>query len=167
MVRFVSRSASANSPGYLPYGARAAAVSGKKLFTWQNIDYARRRGGGQCTGGYVYGDPHKAGIGRVDGVRPCGYSEYAGICNPAVSRRTHRRGVGGMHLLEARDEQLDWTANKLKAMGVQYFLGAHCTGLNSVYRVREVTGMTKENCLVGTVGTTFDIDLGIKTGGLK
>ena len=75
--------------------------------------------------------------------------------------------VGGMHLLEAKDEQLDWTANKLKAMGIQYFLGAHCTGLNSVYHIREVTGMTKENCMVGTVGTTFDIDQGIKTGWLK
>jgi 7,8-dihydropterin-6-yl-methyl-4-(beta-D-ribofuranosyl)aminobenzene 5'-phosphate synthase len=75
--------------------------------------------------------------------------------------------LGGMHLLEAKQEQLDWTANKLKTMGVQYFLGAHCTGLNSVYRIREVTGMTKENCLVGTVGTTFDLDQGIKTGLLK
>jgi 7,8-dihydropterin-6-yl-methyl-4-(beta-D-ribofuranosyl)aminobenzene 5'-phosphate synthase len=75
--------------------------------------------------------------------------------------------VGGMHLLEAKQEQLDWTANKLKTMGVQYFVGAHCTGLNSVYRIREVTGMTKENCLVGTVGTTFDLDQGIKTGLLK
>ena len=75
--------------------------------------------------------------------------------------------LGGMHLLEAKDEQLDWTANKLKALGIQYFLGAHCTGFNSVYRVRQVTGMTKENCLIGTVGTTFDIDQGIKTGWLK
>jgi 7,8-dihydropterin-6-yl-methyl-4-(beta-D-ribofuranosyl)aminobenzene 5'-phosphate synthase len=75
--------------------------------------------------------------------------------------------VGGMHLLEAKDEQLDWTANKLKTMGIQYFVGAHCTGLNSVYRIREITGMTKENCLVATVGTTFDTDRGIKTGWLK
>ena len=75
--------------------------------------------------------------------------------------------VGGMHLLEAKDEQLDWTANKLKSMGIQYFLGAHCTGLNSVYRIREVTGMTKENCLVGTVGATFDLEQGIKVGWLK
>lgn len=75
--------------------------------------------------------------------------------------------VGGMHLLEAKNEQLDWTANKLKTLGIQYFVGAHCTGLNSVYRIREITGMTKENCLVGTVGTTFDIDQGVKTGWLK
>ncbi len=75
--------------------------------------------------------------------------------------------LGGMHLLDAKDEQLDWTANKLKALGIDYFLGAHCTGFNSVYRIREMTGMTKENCLVGTVGTTFDIDHGIKVGWLK
>jgi 7,8-dihydropterin-6-yl-methyl-4-(beta-D-ribofuranosyl)aminobenzene 5'-phosphate synthase len=75
--------------------------------------------------------------------------------------------LGGMHLFDAKDEQLDWTANKLKGMGIQYFLGAHCTGFNSVYRIREITGMTKENCLVGTVGMTFDVDQGIKTGWLK
>ncbi|MBS1661462.1 MAG: MBL fold metallo-hydrolase [Bacteroidetes bacterium] len=75
--------------------------------------------------------------------------------------------IGGIHLLDAKTEQFDWTANKLKALNIQYFIGAHCTGLNSVYRIREVTGMTKENCLVGTVGMTFDIDLGIKTGWLK
>ena len=75
--------------------------------------------------------------------------------------------LGGMHLLDTKGEQLDWTANKLKAFGIQYFLGAHCTGLNSVYRIREVTGMAKENCLIGTVGSTFDADQGIKTGWLK
>jgi 7,8-dihydropterin-6-yl-methyl-4-(beta-D-ribofuranosyl)aminobenzene 5'-phosphate synthase len=75
--------------------------------------------------------------------------------------------VGGMHLLDAKDEQLDWTANQLKSMGIRYFLGAHCTGLNSVYRIREITGMTKENCLVGTVGSTFDLEQGIKVGWLK
>jgi 7,8-dihydropterin-6-yl-methyl-4-(beta-D-ribofuranosyl)aminobenzene 5'-phosphate synthase len=75
--------------------------------------------------------------------------------------------LGGMHLLDAKDEQLDWTANKLKGMGIQYFLGAHCTGFNSIYRIREITGMTKEKCLVGAVGTTFDIDQGVKTGWLK
>jgi 7,8-dihydropterin-6-yl-methyl-4-(beta-D-ribofuranosyl)aminobenzene 5'-phosphate synthase len=75
--------------------------------------------------------------------------------------------LGGMHLLDAKQEQLDWTANKLKAIGIQYFVGAHCTGFNSVYRIREVTDMAKENCLVGTVGTTFDIDQGVKVGWLK
>ena len=75
--------------------------------------------------------------------------------------------VGGVHLLDAKDEQLEWTANKLKSFGIQYFIGAHCTGLNSVYRIREIAKMTKENCLIGTVGMTFDIDQGIKTGWLK
>ena len=75
--------------------------------------------------------------------------------------------LGGIHLLDAKAEQLDWTANKLREAGIQYVLGAHCTGLNSIYRIREVTGMAKENCLVGTVGMTFDVDKGIKPGWLK
>jgi len=75
--------------------------------------------------------------------------------------------VGGMHLLDAKEEQVDWTAGKLKAAGIQYFIGAHCTGLNSVYRIREVNGWAKENCLIGTVGMTYDLDKGIKLGWLK
>lgn len=75
--------------------------------------------------------------------------------------------IGGMHLLDAKDEQVDWTAGKIKAAGIQYFIGAHCTGLNSVYRIRQAIGLSKENCLVGTVGMSFDIETGIKSGWLK
>ena len=75
--------------------------------------------------------------------------------------------VGGAHLIDTKDEQMDWTANKLKAAGIRYFLGAHCTGLNSVYRIREITGLPKTDCLVATVGTTFTLDKGVTTGLLR
>jgi len=75
--------------------------------------------------------------------------------------------VGGVHLLDTPDDRLTWTAGKLKDAGIEYFIGAHCTGLNATYRIRELTGLAKTNCLVGTVGTTFDLDKGISTGWLR
>ena len=35
--------------------------------------------------------------------------------------------VGGIHLFPASDQQLDWTADKLKGFGLSYLVGAHCT----------------------------------------
>ena len=75
--------------------------------------------------------------------------------------------VGGAHLIDTKDDQLDWTAGKLKAAGIRYFVGAHCTGLNSVYRIREITGLPKTDCLVAAVGNTFTLDKGITTGWLR
>lgn len=75
--------------------------------------------------------------------------------------------VGGFHLLDTKDEQLVWTAGKLKSAGIHYFIGAHCTGLNSVYRIRELTGMPKTDCLIGTVGMTFDPERGISPGWMR
>ncbi len=75
--------------------------------------------------------------------------------------------IGGIHLLDTPDEQVAWTAGKLKDAGIQYFIGAHCTGINATYKIRELTGLTKTTCLVGAVGMTFDLDHGITTGWLR
>lgn len=97
----------------------------------------------------------------------CGHS---GIINTLQYARGFLRvapieaAVGGFHLFEASDEQLAWTAGKLKEYQTAHFLGAHCTGLESVYRLRELLGLTRQTCLVGTVGAVYDLDTGIKTG---
>ena len=75
--------------------------------------------------------------------------------------------IGGSHLIDTKDKDLDWTANKLKAAGIRYFVGAHCTGFNSVYRIREITGLPKTDCLVGTLGSKFDLEHGITVGWLR
>ena len=38
---------------------------------------------------------------------------------------------------------------------VKYFVGAHCTGLNSTYSIRNFLGLTSESALVGSVGTVI------------
>jgi 7,8-dihydropterin-6-yl-methyl-4-(beta-D-ribofuranosyl)aminobenzene 5'-phosphate synthase len=69
--------------------------------------------------------------------------------------------IGGFHLLALDDTQLDWTAAKLKEFGVQNFVGAHCTGIEAVYHIRKQIPLSRANCVVGSVGSSFDLDKGI------
>lgn len=54
--------------------------------------------------------------------------------------------IGGFHLFALSDEQLDWTADKLKQMITQLFLGAHCTGIEATFRIRQADGAYAEEC---------------------
>jgi 7,8-dihydropterin-6-yl-methyl-4-(beta-D-ribofuranosyl)aminobenzene 5'-phosphate synthase len=72
--------------------------------------------------------------------------------------------VGGFHLFALDDEKLQWTASKLKEFGVANFLGAHCTGIEATYRIRQWNGMTRQNCAVAAVGATFDLIKGMDPG---
>src|SRR6185369_579251 len=74
--------------------------------------------------------------------------------------------VGGLHLYAASDEQLEWTAGKLKEFKVANILGAHCTGIEAVYRIRELLGLKRQSAVVGTVASTFVLGEGIHTGPL-
>jgi 7,8-dihydropterin-6-yl-methyl-4-(beta-D-ribofuranosyl)aminobenzene 5'-phosphate synthase len=97
----------------------------------------------------------------------CGHS---GIINTLQYARGFLRpapvdaAVGGFHLFAASDQQLAWTASKLKEYQTARILGAHCTGIESVYRLRELLGLTRQTCLVGTIGAVYDLNSGIKTG---
>jgi 7,8-dihydropterin-6-yl-methyl-4-(beta-D-ribofuranosyl)aminobenzene 5'-phosphate synthase len=74
--------------------------------------------------------------------------------------------VGGFHLFPATDQQLDWTADKLKEFGVSYLVGAHCTGIEAVYRIRQQLGLPRQSAVVGAVGATFVLGQGIHPGRL-
>jgi 7,8-dihydropterin-6-yl-methyl-4-(beta-D-ribofuranosyl)aminobenzene 5'-phosphate synthase len=97
----------------------------------------------------------------------CGHS---GIINTLQYARGFLRpapidaAIGGFHLFAATDRQLAWTASKLKEYQTARILGAHCTGIESVYRLRELLGLTRQTCLVGTIGAVYDLNSGIKTG---
>jgi 7,8-dihydropterin-6-yl-methyl-4-(beta-D-ribofuranosyl)aminobenzene 5'-phosphate synthase len=97
----------------------------------------------------------------------CGHS---GIINTLQYARGFLRpapvdaAIGGFHLFAATDQQLAWTASKLKEYQTARILGAHCTGIESVYRLRELLGLTRQTCLVGTIGAVYDLNSGIKTG---
>ena len=72
--------------------------------------------------------------------------------------------IGGLHLFPASDEQLDWTADEFKRFKVANLLGAHCTGIEAVYRLRQRAGLTRKSAIVGTVGSIFTLDQGIIPG---
>jgi len=67
-------------------------------------------------------------------------------------------------LFAASDQQLDWTADKLREFQIAQILGAHCTGIESVYRLRQRLGLNRKTCVVGTVGAIYDLKDGIRTG---
>jgi 7,8-dihydropterin-6-yl-methyl-4-(beta-D-ribofuranosyl)aminobenzene 5'-phosphate synthase len=69
--------------------------------------------------------------------------------------------IGGLHLYNADEAHLSWTASQLKRFGVQQLVGAHCTGVEAVYRIRALAGLTRQTCMVGAVGATYSLDKGI------
>ena len=97
-------------------------------------------------------------------VSGCG---HAGIINTIEHARTVVRAapvfaaVGGFHLFAATDANLQWTAGKLREFGLEHLLGAHCTGIEAVYRLRELVGLTRKTGVIGAVGSSFTLGKGI------
>ena len=75
--------------------------------------------------------------------------------------------VGGIHLYRQTDAQLDWTSDKLKGFGVENVLGAHCTGIEAVYHLRQRMGLSRNSAVVGSVGAQFTLKGGIVPGELE
>jgi 7,8-dihydropterin-6-yl-methyl-4-(beta-D-ribofuranosyl)aminobenzene 5'-phosphate synthase len=102
-------------------------------------------------------------------ISGCGHS---GIINTLDYARAKIRpapvyaALGGFHLYEASDETLAWTAAKLKEFGLQNLLGAHCTGIEAVYRLRQLTGLDRKTAAVGAVGGGFTLDKGLDPGSI-
>ncbi len=97
-------------------------------------------------------------------ITGCG---HAGIVNTAhYARKVVRPArihavIGGLHLFAASDTQLAWTGGKLREFGVAYLLGAHCTGLEATYRLRQLIGLNRKTAVVGAVGATFILGKGL------
>jgi len=90
----------------------------------------------------------------------CGHS---GIINTLDYARSSVRNapvhaaMGGFHLYELDDAKLAWTAGKLREFWTQNFLGAHCTGIEATYRIRELVGLDRKHCSVAAVGAVFQL----------
>jgi len=103
-------------------------------------------------------------------ISGCGHS---GIINTLeYARKTVRTApihaaIGGFHLFQLDDEKLQWTAGKLREFGIQNFLGAHCTGVEATYRIRELTGLSRKTAAVGAVGASFKLGEGLKPGSIS
>ena len=72
--------------------------------------------------------------------------------------------IGGLHLYEATEPSLAWTAAKLKAAEVRYLLAGHCTGIEATMRLRAGIGLTRATAAYGGVGASFTLGKGIAAG---
>lgn len=92
---------------------------------------------------------------------------HAGIINTLEYARAFIRParihavIGGIHVFNATDETLQWTAEKLAGFGLDHFIGAHCTGIEPVYRFRFSLGLDRQHAVVGAVGASFTLGQGI------
>ncbi len=97
-------------------------------------------------------------------VAGCGHAGIVNTLEYALRAKNTTRvyaAIGGFHLFDATDETLAWTAQQLLPMHLAYFIGAHCTGLEAVYRLRSLLSLDRKTAVVGAVGATFDLDKGI------
>jgi 7,8-dihydropterin-6-yl-methyl-4-(beta-D-ribofuranosyl)aminobenzene 5'-phosphate synthase len=100
-------------------------------------------------------------------VSGCG---HAGVVNTLEFARASVRAapvlaaLGGFHLFAADEATLDWTAENLRRMRLANVLGAHCTGIESVYALRQRLSLDRQHCVVGAVGSGFDLEHGILPG---
>ena len=99
----------------------------------------------------------------------CGHS---GIVNTldyarsAIRNAPIHAAIGGFHLYQLDDEKIRWTASKLREFGLANFLGAHCTGIEAVYRIREYVGLDRSTCAVGAVSGGFELGKGLNPGSI-
>jgi 7,8-dihydropterin-6-yl-methyl-4-(beta-D-ribofuranosyl)aminobenzene 5'-phosphate synthase len=106
-------------------------------------------------------------IDTPDGLIVISGCGHAGIINTleqarrVVREATVMAAIGGFHLFPADDKLLMWTGTKLKEFGVRYLLGAHCMGVEAVFQLRSIVGLTRANAVVGAVGSTFILGRGI------
>jgi 7,8-dihydropterin-6-yl-methyl-4-(beta-D-ribofuranosyl)aminobenzene 5'-phosphate synthase len=106
-------------------------------------------------------------IDTADGLILISGCGHAGVINTIeYSRKVVREApvfvaIGGFHLFDATDEHLEWTAGRLRHFGLRYLLGAHCTGIEAVYRLRTALGLTRQTATVGAVGSSFTLGKGI------
>jgi 7,8-dihydropterin-6-yl-methyl-4-(beta-D-ribofuranosyl)aminobenzene 5'-phosphate synthase len=95
---------------------------------------------------------------------------HAGIINTLQYARARIRAapfvavIGGLHLFQLDEEHLKWTAAKLKEFGVENFLGAHCTGVEATYRIRQLCGLSRDTAAVAAVGGGFTLGEGLHPG---
>jgi 7,8-dihydropterin-6-yl-methyl-4-(beta-D-ribofuranosyl)aminobenzene 5'-phosphate synthase len=97
---------------------------------------------------------------------------HAGVINTLEAARAAVRDakvttvLGGLHLFQADDATLDWTAGQFRRFGVRELVGAHCTGIEAVHRLREQAGMDRRTAVVGAVGASWQLGKGIEPGQL-
>ncbi len=102
-------------------------------------------------------------------ITGCGHAGIVNIMQYAervASQRSVATVIGGLHLFRAGEPTLAWTAQQMRTAGVRYLLGAHCTGIEAVFRLRELAGLDRQRAVVGAVGSSYTSGAGLEPLGL-
>ena len=100
-------------------------------------------------------------------IAGCG---HAGIINTLehITRNIQSKNIfaiiGGFHLVNASTQDLEWTADYLENFGVEKIIGAHCTGINALYTLKDLLSLDRASAVVGCVGDNFNLVNGINPG---
>ncbi len=97
-------------------------------------------------------------------ITGCGHAGIVNIVDharQAVGQAPVHAVIGGLHLFAATDDQLSWTAARLREAGLVHLLGAHCTGIEAVFRLRDLANLSRRTAVVAAVGASFTLGQGI------
>ncbi|MCB1741408.1 MAG: MBL fold metallo-hydrolase [Gammaproteobacteria bacterium] len=95
---------------------------------------------------------------------------HAGVINTlshvqsAIASLPIHAVLGGFHLHGASQSSIDWVGRQFKTLGVQQVMGAHCTAIEPLYRIRELSGLDRRTAVVGAVGARFVQGKGFEPG---
>ena len=99
-------------------------------------------------------------------ITGCGHAGLINITREALTvlktEKLHTV-LGGLHLFAQPDDRLKWTADELLKGNLDYFMGAHCTGIEVTIAMRKHLGGTRQTVVNAAVGSTFAYGDGIYT----
>jgi 7,8-dihydropterin-6-yl-methyl-4-(beta-D-ribofuranosyl)aminobenzene 5'-phosphate synthase len=103
----------------------------------------------------------------ISGCGHAGMINTLEYVNSRISDLPPEAAIGGFHLYNATPEVMSWTSERIAELGLRYFIGAHCTGIESVYEIRDLAGFDRETARVGAIGTRFEAGRGIIPGNIN
>lgn len=105
----------------------------------------------------------RSGLVVISGCGHAGIVNTLEYARKAIADVPIEAAIGGFHLFGATDDALAWTGGRLKALGVRNLLGAHCTGIEAVFRLRQILGLARRTAVVAAVGSSFTLGTGIES----
>ena len=103
----------------------------------------------------------KDGLVVVTGCGHAGVGNILAQAREMTAQTPVRALIGGLHLLDADERKLAWTADEIRKAGVKFLLAAHCTGIEATFRLRALLNLDRKTAVVAAVGSSYSIAKGI------